>query len=155
MAITFHAILDAIETTLSAALTITRSQTFDELTEGINSADTPLLQVYPEALEPNVSAGSQTDKLTLGGDPPVRREVYVVFADYYARQRSHIGEDMGALVGGIDAMTTVLEAQTCKNPFGLDEGNVRSFQWGWRRVVFEYAGAQFIGARCTITLEVF
>lgn len=155
MPITLHAMVDAVETTLSAATTVVHSQTFDELTEGIHSGDAPLLQVYPEELAPLVSAGSQTDKLTLGGSPPVRREGYTIFADYYARQRSHIGEDMAALVAGVDAMTDVLEAQNCKTPFGVPADTVRSFQWSWRRVVFEYAGAKFIGMRCAIKLEVF
>ena len=155
MAITLHTIIDAVETTLSTAVTIIRSQTFDKLTEGINSADTPLLQVYPEAFDGNMSAGSETDKLTLQGNPPVRRGRYTIIADYYPRQRSHIDEDMAAVVAGLDAMTNVLEAQVCKTPFGIPKGNVRSFQWNWRRVVFEYAGAMYLGFRFTLVLEVF
>jgi hypothetical protein len=149
MSITLAQICDAIESALDDATTITRSQSFDELTEGIGSADTPLLQVYPEACGP-VSLGSETDKLTLGGSPPHRREQYTIHADYYARQRSHIAEDMEALVDGIDAMTDVLEDQGCP-PFDLD--GISSFQWSWRRVVFPYAGAEYMGARFTIVLE--
>ena len=143
-------ICDAIESELSAATTVTRSQSYDKLTEGAH--DLPMLQVYPEACDP-VSTDSATDKLTLGGSPPHRQETYTIFADYYARQRSHIGEDMKALVDGIDAITARLEAQNTCPPFGL--AGIRTFQWSWRRVAFDYGKVKYMGARFTIILRVF
>ena len=149
MSITLHQIVDAVEATLSAAGGLVRSQTFDALTEGIGSADLPLLQVYPESLE-FVDPSGSSDRMTFGG--AVRQEVYVIHADVYCRQRSHIGEDMAALVKMIDAITDVLEAQDCP-PFGL--AGIKSWQWSWSRVQFEYAGAQFVGARFVLHLRIY
>jgi hypothetical protein len=44
MAITYAQINDAIEDKLGAAMGLARSQTYDELTDGMT--DTPTLQVY-------------------------------------------------------------------------------------------------------------
>jgi hypothetical protein len=148
MAITIAQICDAIEETLGAATGITRAQSYDELTEGIQGADTPLLQVYPEA---NITdAMGTSDRTTFGGG--VRVKTYTIHADYYARQRSHIGLDMKQLVDSIDAIETVLEQQNSLPLFGL--AGIKSFQWMWNRVQFDYGGAPFMGARFVLTIRV-
>jgi hypothetical protein len=148
--ITVEAICDGIEATLGAATGIRRSQSYDELTEGI--ADLPLLQVYPEAWGP-ARTGSAHAITGRGG---VRNWQGVFHADYYARTRSSIGEDMAVLVPGIDAIEAVLEAQQAKPLFGVAE--IESFNWEASRVVFRYGTEtyqQYIGARYVITVRVY
>ena len=147
--VTLGEIVDAIESTLSAVSTLARSQSYDELTEGMN--DYPTLQVYPEDGDQDPSGN--TDRTTFGA--VVRQTVFTIHADYYARQRSHIGEDMDALVDGIDAMQNVFEQQNTKPYFGLT--GIQAFHWSWRRVVFTYGDPQlsYMGARFTITVRVF
>lgn len=147
MSITLAQICDAIESTLDDATTITRSQSYDELTEGIH--DTPLLQVYPE--NGAQSPPGMTDRHTFGAG--VRQTEFTIHADYYANQRVNIGEDMAALVNGIDAMTDVLEGQDQKPYFGLT--GIQAFSWRWDRVTFDYGGVAYVGARFAITVRVF
>ena len=150
MAITLAQICDAIETTLGAATTVTRSQSHDELTEGIH--DLPMLQVYPE--NGYQDAGGATERTTFGGaGNPVRQTEFTIHADYYARQRSHIGEDMAALVDGIDALQNVLEGQDQKPYFDLV--GIKAFSWRWDRVTFIYASEDYVGARFALTVRVF
>lgn len=149
MAITLGQILDAINTTLGAATIVNRSQSYDELTEGLH--DFPLLQVYPEAGTQDPSGG--TDRTAFRGG--VRQTEFTIHADYYARQRSHIGEDMNALVDGIDALTNIFEAQDTKPYFGLD--GIQAFKWSWSRAVFTYGdpNVSYVGARFVLTVRVF
>lgn len=147
MSITLAQICDAITDTLDNAVTVKRGESYDELTEGIQ--DLPTLQVYPES--GIQSAGSSTDRFTMRGG--IRQTEFVINADYYARQRSHIGEDMEALVDGIDAITDVLEGQDEKPYFGLS--GIMAFSWRWDRVTFIYADIQYMGARFAITVRVF
>jgi hypothetical protein len=149
MAITLAQICNAIESTLAAATTVARSESYDELTEGVQ--DFPMLQVYPEA--GNVDAVGSTDRTTLQAG--CRQTSVTIHADYYARQRSQLDEDMKALVNGIDALTNVLEQQDTKPYFGLD--GIRAFRWEWRRVTFVYGdgGQPMVGARFVLTVRVF
>lgn len=149
MSITLAQILDAITTTLSASSTLKRAFSFDELNEGMN--DMPALEVYPESGKQD--ATTNTDRTTFKAG--VRQTEYLIYADYYARQRSHIGEDMKALVDGIDAMTTIFEAQDTKPYFGLV--GIRAFQWSWARVSFVRGdpGLPYTGARFSLVVRVF
>lgn len=149
MAITIAQICDAIEETLGAATGITRSESYDELTEGIH--DLPMLQVYPE--NGNQDAFTSTDRTTFRGG--VRQTSLMIHADLYAQQRAHIGEDMKKLVDSIDAITDVFEAQDTKPYFGLD--GIKAFRWRWERVTFVYGDPQsnYVGARFFIEVRVF
>jgi hypothetical protein len=153
--VTVAQICTAIDTTLGAALVasgdLTESQNFSELTEGMN--DEKVLQIYPEEEAP-VSVGSGTQKITFGSTPFIDEEI-VIHADYYGRQRSHIGEDMATLVSGIDAIRANLKTQNCPNPFSLT--GIANFQWSWNRVVFEYGGPElkYIGARFRLVFRTF
>jgi hypothetical protein len=151
MSVTLGEILDAIESTLAASSGLTRTQSYDELTEGMN--DLPTLQVYPEAGEQDPSGDGRTDRTAFGGG--VRQTEFTIHADLYARQRSHLGEDMAALVDLIDAMQDVFEQQNTKPYFGLE--GIRAFHWSWRRVVFTYGDPQlgYMGARFVLTVRVF
>ena len=146
MAITYDQMLTAIHDHLAAALAA-RAQNFDELTEGMN--DTPTFQVYPEGMDP-ASSESATQTFTLRSG--VIQETHVIHVDYYARQRSHLGEDMAALVVGLDAICPALEGAGCP-PFGLD--GIKSFQWSWSRVLFDYAAVAYVGVRFVLRLRTF
>ena len=157
--VTIAQICDAIDTELGEVLVtagdLTVSQNYDELTEGIN--DENILQIYPEE-ESLVSVGSETHAITFKKSTettPFIDEEIVIHADYYARQRSHIGEDMNQLVIGIDAIRNNLKTQNCANPFGLE--GIANFQWSWRRVVFEYGGPElrYVGARFRLVLRTY
>lgn len=151
-------ILNAITSTVGDALVaagdLNVARSYDELEEGI--IDPKVLEVYWEEIIPVDSASGQggTQKFTLGnpGGPVGIQEDIVVHCDYYARQRSHIGEDMAATVAGVNAIRAKLKEQN-RNPFGLDD--VYTFQWRAERVIFDRAGALFAGARFVLTLRVF
>jgi hypothetical protein len=158
--VTIKQICDAVHTSLGLALVaagdLVRSQNAaatansgEQLTEGINDRNT--LQVYPEEQTP-VSFGSATQKITLGATPYIHEE-FIVHADYYCQQRANLGEDMANLVTGIDAIRANLKTQNCPNPFSLM--GIPNFQWSWQRVVFEYAGANYIGARFRLVLRTY
>ena len=149
MAITLGQILDAISNVLGAATGLAVNQHYDELTEGIN--DQPLLQVYPESGSQDLTGN--VDRTTF--QAMTRQTDLLINADLYARQRSHIGEDMNILVDMIDAMMTELEKQKTKPYFGLD--GIKGYHWSWQRVTFNYGDAltPHIGARFTIWVRVF
>ncbi|RPI52770.1 MAG: hypothetical protein EHM56_08005 [Chloroflexi bacterium] len=144
-------ICDAIETTLAAATGLARSESYDELSEGMQ--DTPALQVYPES--GSQDAATSTDRSTFRAG--LQQEEAVIHADLYARQRSHIGEDMSSLVTMIDAMRAVLKAQKTGDAFGLANKGIKACTWSWQRVTFTYGdpGVHYIGARFTIRLRMF
>jgi hypothetical protein len=153
--VTVAQICDAVDDTLGQVLVASGdllvSQSYDEMTESV--PDDKLLQIYPEE-QLQTSVGSETQKMTLGSDPYIDEEI-VINVDYYARQRSHIGEDMAQLVSGIDAIRANLKTQNCPNPFGLT--GLATFQWSWRRVIFEYGGPEqkYMGARFRLVLRTF
>jgi hypothetical protein len=151
MSITIAQICNAIESTLGAAVTALdstgRYQSYDELTDGMNV--TPTLQVYPESGVTDIGTGN--DRTTFGAG--VRQSQYIFNADYYARTRSHIGEDMKAIVDGADAIIAKLEAQQHEPAFGLS--GIKAFRWTWQRVTFNYGGVDFAGVRFTLYIHAY
>jgi len=138
-------LVDAIESTLSVAAALERSQSYDELTEGM--ADYPTLQVYPEE-NAGTSGFSSTDRISLSGKHSVKE--YLIHADLLAHPRAEIGEDMARLVEAIDDLEDILDTQAYPL-FGAEY--ITSFRWSWKRVVFSYAGAEYMGARFFITVR--
>jgi len=148
--LTTAAICDAVESVLGAVTGIVRSQSYDELTEGIQ--DVPLLQVWPASGAP-VSTDSGTHKFTLGKDADFAiQETVTIYADLWARQRSHIGEDMSALVTALDNICAELRKQDCP-PFDLE--GLQSFQWSWVVGTSEWAKQLYLRARFTLVFRVF
>jgi len=139
-------IIDSIESALSAAATIVRSQSYNELTEGIH--DYPLLQVYAEE-NTGTDWTTETDRITLSGKHSLKE--YLIYADLYARQRSHLAGDMAQLYESINALEDILDTQTCP-VFGNE--NIASMHWSWRRVAFKYGSVGYVGARFSITVRV-
>lgn len=150
-------ICDAINTslgeTLEASGDLINSQNYNELTEGMN--DERVLQIYPEEELP-VSSESETNYRTLKKSSSTAYviEDIIIHADYYAKQRSNLGDDMAKLVSGIDAIRDNLKAQVC--PF-FNEARIRNFRWSWRRVVFDYGGPElkYVGARFRLEIRTF
>ena len=150
MAITIVQINSAIEGTLATATGLTNSQDYNELTEGMQ--DIPNLQVYWRSANQD-PIGNTTQRSFRGG---VKQTDLTFYADLYARQRSHIGEDMAALLPLVDAISAVLEAQKTKPLFFLFVIQALT-SWRADQVVFEYGDPllKYVGARFTITVRVF
>lgn len=146
MTITIYDTAEAIRSTLADA--VDRAQANESLTDGMN--DLTALQVYFERLE--TSYGGRTDRVTFGGG--VRRNQWVFTVDVYARQRSHIGEDMAAVANVADAVNDELEAQAGGTLFGLT--GIKTFHWTAERVIFVYGDPEtrYAGIRYTLTLIV-
>lgn len=143
---TLDELIDTIEAALSTAASLKRSQTYDELSEGI-PGDCPLLQVYPEE-NTGTDAITATDRQTLSGKHSIKE--YLIHADLYAQQRRHIGEDMRSLVTAINELEDILDTRTY-DLFGLSY--VMSFRWHWRRVTFVYGAVEYVGARFFLTVR--
>lgn len=153
--VTIAQMCDAIDTTLGEVLVasgdLIKSHSYNELEEGINDPKT--LQIYWEETSP-VSVGSETQKLTFTNTPYIDEE-HVIHADFFARQRSNIGEDMNAIVIGVQAIKENLKTQNCPNPFGLE--GIAHFQWSARRIIWDYGTPELIypGARFRLVLRTF
>ena len=145
-------ICDAIQSAMNDLVVsgdLVAVQNFDELTEGMN--DENVLQIYPESGGP-VSGESATHKFTLGPDPVIIEDM-VIHLDYYARQRSHLGEDMAQLVAGLDVIRAKIKEEcTACSIFGI---NVKNFQWEWNRFVITYAEADYVGVRFILRIRIF
>lgn len=150
-------ICDAVDTELGEALVaagvLIVSQNYDELTEGMN--DPGVLQIYPESegLTDSLSGFGQTQQMTFGEDGLIQEEI-IIHADYYAKQRANIGDDMAVLIPGIEAIRDKIKEQKCP-PFGLT--GIRTFQWSWERTVWEYGQPElkYIGARFILRMRLF
>jgi len=137
-------ICNAIESTIGTAIGALVTQSYDELTEGVN--ETPTMQVYPMTGEPR----NETAQSTYGRGIVITDESYAV--DIYTRQRSQLAEDMESIVDMIPLVETVLEAQKQK-PFGVD--GLKAHNWSWDVVTFEYAGIGYAGVRFMINVVMY
>lgn len=153
MAITVKALTTAVRNTLATATVIADDQgvahDVTQMKEGMPDRHT--LQVYPTEGQTNVTGN--TDRASFGAE--VRHTETIIHADYYARQRSHLGEDLTAMVDGIDALIAVLETQKRAPLFG--ESDIKSFRWRWEYVTFVYGDPEvkYAGVRFFITLTLF
>lgn len=147
---TISAINTAVAAALRAAEGIVRAEDAGrgELSEGI--PDLPTLQVYWQALATDAE-NAHTDRRTFGAG--VRATQLTFHADVYARQRSHLGEDVAATLALAEAVQTVLEAQASAPFFGLDA--IRALKWSAQRVTFEFGGGRYSGVRFVIDLWVY
>ena len=83
----------------------------------------------------------------------VRQKEYTLHADIYANQLKNVGQDNELVVNLADEIEDILEAQDVKPYFGL--AGIQAFRWEATRVIFEYDGVRFPGARYILTLRVF
>lgn len=149
MSVTIMQICDAIATTLGAAPSIVRIQSYDELTEAVQSGDMPALQVYWESND--CSFGSGTDRHTFQGGRRIKE--YLIHADILAKQRSHIGEDNAMASTVYSEIETIMEQQNIKPYFGL--GEIQAFRWRADRVQIVYADTPIMGVRFAIAIYVY
>lgn len=157
--VTVGEICDAVATTLSTTAGIARTQSYNELTEGMNTL--PTLQVYPESWE--LSSGSETDRFAMvdaaTGVPGHRLTEMVLHLDLYARQRSQLAEDWGLAVDLASALHDKLDEEgSC--PLFAQTG-IRSMHWTADRVMFEYGSdaqgrpLRYVGFRFALTVRIF
>jgi len=151
--VTIAQICDAVASTLSATTGLLRTQSYDELTEGMQTL--PTLQVYPESWE--TSMDSATDRISFvdanTGIPGHRYTEIVLFLDLICRQRSHLGEDWGEAVEMADNLDNQLNLEGDCPHFGL--AGIRSFRWSAQRVLFPYSETGNVGFRFTLTVRIF
>lgn len=147
--VTIYNIAEAIENTFTAAGVFTKVQANEALQDGMQDALT--IQIYPEEIIGD--AKTRSDRMTMGAK--VRQTDLVFNVDVYARQRSHIGEDMKAVADAADAVIAVLEGQDATPPFSL--AGLKTFHWRASRVIFEYGDPQtrYVGLRFTLTFSIF
>jgi hypothetical protein len=153
------AICNAIAASLALTVGITRTQSYNQLTEGMNTF--PTLQVYPDFWE--VSAGSETDRHAFvdaaAGIPGLRISEFTIFCDLYVRRRSQLAQDWGDAVDLASLLHDRLDTEGACPHFGL--AAIRSFHWTAQRVVFEYGRdgqgqpLLYTGFRFTLTVRVF
>ncbi len=141
--LTYGEIVKAVAAALKTANGVKRVQAYDEITESI--PDWPLLQVYAESGEVDVSSGDMKQSAFGGG---VQQTSLVINIDGYARRRSHLGADLKAQMELIDAVDAKLCAQ--EKPYFLD--GIHGLHWTWERATLlsgkgegatEYAGCRF------------
>ncbi len=139
-------LVEAVRATLAQSPEVLRATGNESLLEEIN--DDRVLEVYPE--EGVADAKTQTDRTTFGMG--VQQEGVSLHIDYYARQRSHMGEDMAQLTRGLDSIRRMLKEQQKKPFFGVEA--IQTFRWTWRRVTFEYGqgenATKYAGVRFTL-----
>ena len=156
MAVTVAAIIDGITTTLAAATGITSGLSYDELLEGVPGVNCPMIQVYPDAFNPD--PGSSTDRTTFQAG--IQLQEIIIFVDVYARVRSQIAQDMKAAVDTLDNLVTMLQTEEKPPFFGVtatdptDKYPIKSFRWSWKRAVFVFGSQKYMGGRFTITVRV-
>jgi len=150
--ISVAAVLDAVEGTLGAAPSLRASCSYDELREGFESIDCPLLMIHPAGGDCRPPGATQQQ--TFGGG--VQLTVLEVIADLYARERSIMKEDMQVTVEMIDELITILQDQRRPPFFGITPANaIKAYTWNWRRITFITAGKKYMGARFRIWLRLF
>ena len=124
-------------------------QSYDELTEAIQ--DLPTIQVYPELEQVDVNGTTDRTTLKVG----TQHAQVVITIRTFARQRSHLADDMAAAVVCWDAVDVVLEdVSTDCLPF-FDLTGIRAFNWTATFTPYTYGNVTYAGVEHTLTLEVY
>jgi len=124
-------------------------QSYDELTEAIQ--DLPTIQVYPELEQVDVNGLTDRTTLKVG----TQHAQVVITIRTFARQRSHLADDMAAAVKCWDMVDKVLEdVSTDCLPF-FDLVGVRAFNWTATFTPFQYGNVTYAGVEHTLNLEVY
>lgn len=119
---------------------------YSEITESIPPTDLPLLQVYPEAYDPDPAR--PTERTAFQGN--VKWQRLVVHLDHYPQQRSQMGEDFSAMVEGLDTIEQALSNQ--QTPPFFSTSGIKSFDWSWSRKIFRYSTSLYVGGRFVLVL---
>lgn len=149
-----EAMQDDFEAWMSPSL-LERVYGWDELPEGVQ--DPPALMIYWQSIQND--ALTNTDRTTFDGNTKVKEIVFHV--DYYAGTRNHLDENNERLMQGANEIIDLLETEIvggCNDgghcpPFGLCA--LKEFRWEGERVIFDYGGVLFYGARFRIIFRVY
>jgi len=154
IAATFNGLMVTLNAGSPAVALIALS--YDQLKEGEQNC--PTLQVYP--MDSRVDGATDTDRTTFKGC--MKDGWYTFIVKGFARQRSHLGEDMEAAIRLWDALEFVLEEEgtdciaatgTCTF-FGVP--GIRNIRWtGVGPVRHDWGSAIYLGPEITIQTEVF
>lgn len=149
--IDIYDMIDLLRAALVKIDGLERALSNELMPEGIT--DLPTIQIYPDSGEGDATAANE--RTTFRGG--IRQERLTILIDYYARQRSHLGEDMAALTRGLDAMRRLFRSQNHKPFFGVE--TIQTFSWSWQRIVFTYGGTttnptSYYGVRFTLTFNI-
>ena len=157
MAVLITEIADAIADTLATAMGIKSKQSYDELSEGINNKDCPLIQVYLESLQ--MDPEGSDDRSSFGGRAPVkplRQKLLAYHVDLYTSRRNHIAQNWAEVHRNVDAILAVLETQDRKPYFTLD--GIKAWQLeSANRAMLDYGGPDLLypGFRFVLSIRVF
>lgn len=135
---------DGIATALGAVSGIS-AWSYDEVGEAIPS--TPLLMVYPES----GSLENETGQYAFRGAQRLNR--ITIYVDVVTRPRSNMAEDMKSVVAYHDLITDELDKQKTGSAFGVT--GAKAFTYSWRRVQFDYGGADYVGLRYELEFMVY
>ncbi len=155
MAVTLGALCNAIAATFEAGVPgLSRVFQYDEIPEGVNAGDTPLLMVYFEGVLSDPTG--ETDRLTFGtgADASIKIKEMLFRCDFYTSQRAHAAEDVADAIDLASVVIDVIEGQN-EYPY-WQNGAIKSARaWDISRVVFEFAGATYPGFRLELTVWVY
>ena len=154
MAVTLGALCNSIAAQFEAGVaSLSRVYEYDEIPEGVNAGDTPLLMVYCESVL--ADATGETDRGTFQtGTNSIKIKEILIHADFYTSQRAHLMEGVGDAIDVMSEAVDVIEAQ---NEYGYWGNSAIKATAGWRmdRVQFDFAGAIYPGFRAEITVWVY
>ena len=151
MSLLITTLVNNVTATLGAATGVTYTQSYDELSEGMQ--DTPTLQVYWQEIVED--AATNNDRTTFRGG--VRQKDITIHADLYACRRSHLAENWATMLPLVDAIIDVLEEQDTKPYFNTAADELKAFSWTASYVNFTYADPSiiYVGARFILRFRVF
>jgi len=151
--VTLGELCDSIVATFNAGMTLTRVQSYDEITEGVNAGDTPLLMVYTQDVLGDPTG--ETDRGTfMTGNASIKVKEMLFYCDFYTSQRAHAAEDVGDQVDTMSAAVDVIEGQN-EYPYWNNSAIKATTGWHMYRVQFDYAGAMYSGFRIELTVWVY
>lgn len=151
--VTLGELCDSIVATFDAGMTLTRVQSYNEITEGVNAGDTPLLMVYVESVLADPTG--ETDRGTFQtGNQSIKIKEMLFHCDFYTSQRAHSAEDVGDQVDTMSDAVDVIEGQN-EYPYWNNDAIKATAGWRMDRVEFDFAGARYSGFRIELTVWVY
>lgn len=134
MMVNFSTICNAIVAHLEDAPGVARGQSYDELTEGMNT--TPTIQCY-------LQSHSTPFQYTFRQGSRITKALF--YLEAVAAQRSDLKADMKVLMQLIDAIQTEIEKEHEGPVFGV--AGTQWVDWRGERVGYNYAGIEYMGYR--------
>jgi hypothetical protein len=134
-------------------MTLTRVYDYDEIPEGVNAGDTPLLMVYCQSVLADPTG--ETDRGTFQTDnASIKVKEMIFHCDFFTSQRAHSMEDVGDQIDTMSAAIDVIEGQN-EYPYWGNDAIKATAGWRMDRVQFDFAGAIYPGFRVELTVWVY